>query len=264
MTGKEYTIYKHQGDRIIEVKAQIPALGPKDILIRITHSGVCNADAAFAKRGACIALGHEGVGIVEAVGSDVTQFQVGERAGGGGGFIEIPAVNVATSCLVVTFYVLTGEHAAPLQCAGATTFKALKATIKPGNRVGIVGIGGLGHLAIQFATYIGATVVALSTSQDKKMEALELGAKEFVNLNELDVKAPLDVIVLTSSKYPDFGEYVLCYLTNESSDSSKRRYCGTADVAVRTYDPSYVASRAEHDEMLEFAARHGIRPTVQL
>jgi D-arabinose 1-dehydrogenase-like Zn-dependent alcohol dehydrogenase len=82
MTGKEYTIYKPQGDRIIEVKAQIPALGPKDILIRITHSGVCNADAAFAKRGACIALGHEGVGIVEAVGSDVTQFQVGERAGG--------------------------------------------------------------------------------------------------------------------------------------------------------------------------------------
>jgi D-arabinose 1-dehydrogenase-like Zn-dependent alcohol dehydrogenase len=82
MAGKEYTIYKPQGDRIIEVKAQILALGPKDILIRITHSGVCNADAAFAKRGACIALGHEGVGIVEAVGSDVTQFQVGERAGG--------------------------------------------------------------------------------------------------------------------------------------------------------------------------------------
>jgi D-arabinose 1-dehydrogenase-like Zn-dependent alcohol dehydrogenase len=59
---------------------------------------------------------------------------------------------------------------------------------------------------------MGATVVALSTSQDKKMEALELGAKEFVNLNELNVKAPLDVSVLTSSKYPDFGEYVLCYL----------------------------------------------------
>lgn len=237
MTGKEYSIYKPKDNAIVESKVQIPTLGPKDVLIRITHSGVCYADASFAKRGLAIALGHEGVGVVETVGSEVTQFKVGERAGGG---FHRDSCGKCRYCLssqdilcsdrvlfgggdadngtFARYFVgketyvhripdaIASEHAGPLQCAGATTFKALKATIGPGKRVGVLGIGGLGHLAIQFAARMGATVVALSTTREKETEALEMGAKEFASLDQWNVKAPLDVVVLTSSKYPDFDK----------------------------------------------------------
>ncbi|KAL1861055.1 hypothetical protein Plec18170_001570 [Paecilomyces lecythidis] len=236
--GKEYNIYKPQGEGISEIKTRVPALGPRDVLLRITHSGVCNADASFAKKGVAVALGHEGVGIVEAVGSEVTLLKVGDRAGGG--FHRdscrkchycLSGRDILCSDRVIfgqgdadngTFsryfvgketYVhkipdaLASEHAAPLQCAGATTYKALKATAGPKKRVGVIGIGGLGHLAIQFAASMGSTVVALSTTSDKEQEARQYGADEFVLLKELNVKEPLDVIVLTSSTYPDFRKY---------------------------------------------------------
>ncbi|KAL5603783.1 hypothetical protein FOVSG1_006533 [Fusarium oxysporum f. sp. vasinfectum] len=302
LTGKEYCIYKPQDNSIIESKVRIPALGPNDILIRITHSGVCNADASFAKRGACIALGHEGVGIVEAVGSNVTQLKVGERAGGG---FHRDSCGKCHYCLsgqdilcsdrvifgggdvengtFARYYVgkdtyvhkipdaLASEHAAPLQCAGATTYKALKATIGPNKRVGVIGIGGLGHLAIQFAARMGASVVALSTSHDKEAEALELGAEEFSYLDKWDLKAPLDVAILTSSRYPDFEKLmspkvlardgIVVPLTSPSGPMTLP--AGSMLGNAYHIHSSMVASRAEHDEMLEFAARHGIRPVVQ-
>jgi D-arabinose 1-dehydrogenase-like Zn-dependent alcohol dehydrogenase len=77
----EYTVFRGVGGIIKGSLAQKPQLGPKDILIRITHTGFCASDVAYVEYG--IVLGHEGVGIVEAIGSDVTQFKVGERAGGG-------------------------------------------------------------------------------------------------------------------------------------------------------------------------------------
>ena len=77
----EYTNYHGSEGAIKPVKATTRALGPKEILVKITHSGVCGTDLGYLPFG--IALGHEGVGIVEAIGSDVTQFKVGERAGGG-------------------------------------------------------------------------------------------------------------------------------------------------------------------------------------
>jgi D-arabinose 1-dehydrogenase-like Zn-dependent alcohol dehydrogenase len=77
----EYTNYHGSDGAIKPVKATTRALGPKEILVKITHSGVCGTDLGYVPYG--VALGHEGVGIVEAIGSDVTQFKVGERAGGG-------------------------------------------------------------------------------------------------------------------------------------------------------------------------------------
>ncbi|KAL1880258.1 hypothetical protein Plec18167_003661 [Paecilomyces lecythidis] len=301
--GKEYNIYKPQGEGISEIKTRVPALGPRDVLLRITHSGVCNADASFAKKGVAVALGHEGVGIVEAVGSEVTLLKVGDRAGGG--FHRdscrkchycLSGRDILCSDRVIfgqgdadngTFsryfvgketYVhkipdaLASEHAAPLQCAGATTYKALKATAGPKKRVGVIGIGGLGHLAIQFAASMGSTVVALSTTSDKEQEARQYGADEFVLLKELNVKEPLDVIVLTSSTYPDFrkimdprvlardGTMVPLTSPTEPMTLPAGSMLGNA---YHIYS-SMVASRAEHDEMLEFAAHRGIRPAVQV
>lgn len=81
--GKEFSGIKSQDGTIVSYKRTIPELGPHDILLRITHSGVCHSDSVFVSLGASVALGHEGVGIVEAVGELVTQFKVGERAGAG-------------------------------------------------------------------------------------------------------------------------------------------------------------------------------------
>ena len=232
--SSEYTVYRGVEGLIKPSVVQKPELGPKDILVKITHSGVCGTDLAYLPYG--LALGHEGVGIVEAIGSEVTQFKVGERAGGG---YHRDSCGHCSYCLsgqdiwcyersvfgekdynngtFGQYYVgketylhkipegMASEHAAPLQCAGATTYNALVQVVKPGDRVGILGIGGLGHLAIQFARKLGTEVVVFSTSRSKEEEAKQLGASEFYLLDELEKRPkPVNTLVVAGSKYPDW------------------------------------------------------------
>ncbi|KAK6714774.1 hypothetical protein SNK04_005706 [Fusarium graminearum] len=294
LIGSEYTVYR-SGDGnggFTPTTVKVPTLGPHDILVRITHSGVCHTDITFCQMGAPIALGHEGVGIVEAVGSLVTQFNVGDRAGGG---FHRDACGHCKYCLsgkdiycynrVIfgegdfdngtfgKYYIgketylhkipegLASEHAAPLQCAGATVYAALKATVTPEKRVGILGIGGLGHLAIQYANKMGADVIIYSTSTSKETEARQLGAKEFHLLDNMfdDVKAPIDVLVICGTKYPDWDRVMA------------KEFLARDGVIVPLAAPVHgplslplVGSRNVHDEMLEFSARHGIKPMVQI
>ena len=247
LTGKDYTVYRGLNGKITPTKATIPSLGPKDVLIKITHSGVCYTDREFFRLGAPLALGHEGVGIVEAVGSAVTSLKPGDRAGGGFHKNSCGHCNYCLSgrdihCYErVTFgegdynngtfgeyyigketYVhkipdgLASEHAAPLQCAGATVYSALVSTMKSTDRVGVVGIGGLGHLAIQFAAKMGAEVVVFSTSSDKEKEAKEFGAKEFWLLDDVEkLEKPVQVLVVAGSKYPNWEKYVLEFPISE-------------------------------------------------
>lgn len=230
----EYRVFRGVDGAIKPSSTQKPPLGPKDILVKITHSGVCATDLGYVPYG--IALGHEGVGIVEAVGSDVTQFKVGERAGGG---YHRNSCGHCNYCLTGQdiwcyersvfgendyhngtfgeYYIgketylhkipegMASEHAAPLQCAGATTYNALVQVVKPGDRVGIIGIGGLGHLAIQFARKLGTEVVVFSTSKGKEDEAKKLGASEFYLLDELEkLPKPVNTLVVAGNKYPDW------------------------------------------------------------
>jgi D-arabinose 1-dehydrogenase-like Zn-dependent alcohol dehydrogenase len=230
----EYTVYRGAEGAIKPSSVPKPSLGPKEILLRITHSGVCATDLAYLPYG--IALGHEGVGIIEAVGREVTQFKVGERAGGG---YHRDSCGHCTYCLsgqdiwcyersvfgekdynngtFGEYYIgketylhkipegLASEHAAPLQCAGATTYNALVSIVKPGDRVGIMGIGGLGHLAIQFARKLGTEVIVFSTSKSKEEEAKQLGASEFYLLDELEkLPKPVNTLIVAGSKYPDW------------------------------------------------------------
>ncbi len=229
--GKEYPIYRGVDGKLTQQTAKIPELGSNDILIKITHAGVCYTDFLLFHIGLPIALGHEGVGIVEAVGSAVTTLKVGDRAGGGFhrdscgkckycltgqdlycyertiyGFGDAENGTFGSYYIGKEGYVhkipdnLSSEDAAPLQCAGATVYAALVDTIKPAQRVGIVGIGGLGHLALQFASKLGAEVVAFSTTKDKEQEARSFGASEFVLLDEADkISAPVDVLVVAGS-----------------------------------------------------------------
>lgn len=100
---------------------------------------------------------------------------------------------------------MTSKDAAPLQCAGATVYGGMFGIVKPGDRVGVIGIGGLGHLAIQFANKLGAQVVVFSSTPAKEEEAKAFGAKEFYLISEPEkIKEPIDILVLTGSSYPDF------------------------------------------------------------
>lgn len=305
ITGQEYRVFRGIEGKLTQTPANIPALGPKDILVRITHSGVCYTDYEYFVHGAPLALGHEGTGVVEAVGSEVTGLKPGDRAGGGFhrnscGRCHYCLTGQDILCYERTEYgegdydngtfgtyfvgkegyvhkipdALASEDAAPLQCAGATVYSALSTTVKPRDRVGILGIGGLGHLAIQFAAKMGCEVVVMSSSRDKEQEAKEFGASEFVHLGEIEnLRAPVQVLVVTSAKNPDW---------NRILDKRVLARNGTiVPLAAPTQGPlslpadklffevyhihsSLVASKAQHDDMLDFAARHSIKPAIQV
>ncbi|KAF2730517.1 NAD(P)-binding protein [Polyplosphaeria fusca] len=102
---------------------------------------------------------------------------------------------------------MSSEEAAPLQCAGATTYSALVDSLNSGDRVSILGIGGLGHLAIQFASKLGATVVVISSSRSKEGETKSFGAHEFYLMDKVDkMPALVDVLVITGSGMPPFDK----------------------------------------------------------
>ncbi|KAM0261046.1 hypothetical protein ACHAQJ_002485 [Trichoderma viride] len=305
LVGKEYRSYRSKDGGVIAFDAKIPELGPRDVLVRITHSGVCASDAVVMSLGAPIALGHEGVGVVETVGSEVKQLKVGDRVGGG---FHRDACGSCKFCLkgkdiycynrVIMgegdydngtfgqFYIgketflhkipdnLTSEDAAPLQCAGVTVYTALRETVEPGMRVGIYGIGGLGHLAIQYASKMGTEVVVYSTSADKEQEARAWGASEFHLVSTMyeTIKAPVDVLVITGSYYPDFEKAmtkeflsrngVIVPLTAPHGALNLNTLTMFFD-AYRVHS-SLVGSRAMHAETLEFAAKNGIKPLIQV
>jgi D-arabinose 1-dehydrogenase-like Zn-dependent alcohol dehydrogenase len=189
---------------------------------------------------------------------------------------------------------ISSAEAAPLQCAGATVYSGLISVVKPGDRVGIIGIGGLGHLAIQFASKLGAEVVVFSTTEKKEAEARAFGADEFYLLSEPEkVKEPIDVLVLTGSKVPDFTKYVLTlqnlyrckklFVLTFHRFMVKEIFARTGTVIPLTAEvsgiltlpslkmffegynikSSLVASRGDHEAMLKFAAKNGIKPAVE-
>lgn len=219
-----------------KVSHELPTLGPKEILVKITHTGLCGTDVHAIQFNSV--LGHEGVGIVQAIGSDITQFKIGDRAGGG--FLRnscghckyclngkdiwcyerdiyMESDKTRQSGTFADYYIgtetylhkipdsISSEHAAPLQCAGATVYSAIINNVKPGQRVGVVGIGGLGHLAIQFAAKLGSEVVVFSTTLAKETEARQFGASEFYLTQEPgNITKPVDVLLISGSTYPDW------------------------------------------------------------
>ena len=204
----------------------VPAAG--QVLVRIEASGLCHTDIHAAhgdwpvKPAPPFVPGHEGVGIVEALGAGVTHRSVGERVAMpwlghacghcdycisgwetlcesqqntgysiDGGLAEFA---VADADYVVPVPAGVSPHdAAPLTCAGVTTYKAIKvAGIRPTERVAVFGVGGLGHLAVQYAAIVGGTVIAVDVEQAKLDLASELGADHLVNARETDPVAAIE------------------------------------------------------------------------
>jgi propanol-preferring alcohol dehydrogenase len=204
-----------------EVAAPAPA--PDDVLLRVEACGVCHSDLHVARGDwptvtrilqLPAILGHEVVGVVEARGESVSGLELGQRVGVGWvhwacgqcefcreGSPHLCAQRLVTGVKVPGGYAtsmtakashampipkgLAPEQAAPLLCAGATVVRGCRrAEIKPGQRVAIFGVGGLGHLAIQVARYMGAEVTAVDVAQEKLEAAASLGAAHGVLASE--------------------------------------------------------------------------------
>ncbi|MGW3071256.1 MULTISPECIES: alcohol dehydrogenase AdhP [unclassified Kitasatospora] len=208
----------------------VPEPAAHQVRVRIEASGLCHTDIHAAhgdwpvKPGPPFVPGHEGVGIVEAVGAQVRHVRVGER-------VAIPWLADAcgrcdqcvsgweTLCLqqhnsgysvdgaYAEYALAHGDYvvpvpdgidpldAAPLSCAGVTTYKALKVSgARPGTRVLVSGIGGLGHLALQYARLCGAETIAVDVTDDKLALARELGADHVLDARTQDVAAEVQAL----------------------------------------------------------------------
>lgn len=158
-------------------------------------------------------------------------------------------------------------------CGGATVFHVLRSfDIKPTHRVGVIGIGGLGHLAIQFASKMGCEVVVFSGTEAKKEEAMRLGAHQFVatkGRSSLEIGKKIDHLLVTTSSPPDWKVFLplmaprgAMYPLSVSGEDLKVPYQTLIDRELRVQG-SLVAPRQVHREMLAFAALHGIKPIVE-
>jgi propanol-preferring alcohol dehydrogenase len=212
------------------IEREIPEPASGQVLVRLETCGLCHTDIHAARGDWPVrpslpfTPGHEGIGIVEKLGADVTSRRIGERvaiawlgsacgacrycidgretlceqqANSGysvdGAFAEYAVASAAYVVPVPDG--ISSVDAAPLSCAGVTTYKALRvAHVEPTELVGIFGIGGLGHLAVQYASIMGGTVLAVDIEKDKLLLAQDLGAEHLVNAAEVDPVAAIQAL----------------------------------------------------------------------
>jgi len=208
------------------VERDIPTPGARQVRVKVQACGICHSDV-FTKLGAFPGIqyprvpGHEIVGVIDAVGADVPGWKAGDRVGVGwhgghcghcascrrGDFItcsegQIPGITYDggyADYLVAPFESLaaipkelSAEEAAPLLCAGITTFNSLRHSgARAGDLVAVLGIGGLGHLGVQYAARMGFRTVAVARGTDKKPLALKLGAQHYIDSTTQDPAAEL-------------------------------------------------------------------------
>lgn len=204
------------GSNFEQVEKDIPVPSEDEVLIKVEACGICHSDA-FVKEGTMPGIdypripGHEVIGIIESAGKQVSQWEKGQRVGVGwhgghcyqceacrqGDFINCENAQITgihfdggyaeymtapENALAAVPDDLSSAEAAPLLCAGITTFNALRnSNLEPGDLVAVQGIGGLGHLGVQYANQMGGEVVALSRGTDKKNLANELGATHYID-----------------------------------------------------------------------------------
>jgi uncharacterized zinc-type alcohol dehydrogenase-like protein len=296
------------GAELLPFRYEPKELGQQDVEIAISHCGICHSDLHLISNDWGISQypfipGHEIIGTVSAVGVGVHSLKVGERVGLGWqsnscGECEWCTRGMENLCLTAEatcvhrhggyasrvqanarFVIpipeaLASENTAPLLCAGITVYNPLRShNINPSSRVGIVGIGGLGHIAIQFARVFGAEVTAFSTSAAKEQEARALGAHHFVNTRETraikEVAGSMDFILSTINADQDWGVYIqvlrptgtLCLVGIPPSPIAIQAFPLISGVRSITGNPTGSPHRIR--EMLDVAARHGVKAQVE-
>jgi D-arabinose 1-dehydrogenase-like Zn-dependent alcohol dehydrogenase len=212
----------HPGGPFEMVEREIPDPGPGSVRIKVQACGICHSDS-LTKEGHYPGVsyprvpGHEVVGIVDAVGAGVAAWTPGQRAGlgwNGGycGYCDNCRRGNFFACLTATYITgitsdggyadyaiaraealarvpdeLSAVEAAPLMCAGITTFNCLRNSLaQPGDLVAVLGLGGLGHLGVQFASKMGFKTVAIARGADKEPLARSLGAWRYIDSHAQD------------------------------------------------------------------------------
>lgn len=287
-------------------------LGANEVDVRVTHGGICHTDAdliddKFGISRYPVVAGHEAVGVVQAVGGavDRTVLPVGRRVGvgaiAGSCFHCEWCVSGRTNlCARKDDTVLRGdggafashiragdwrhvypipdairsEHAGPLFCAGTTVFAPLLDNgVLPTHRVAVVGIGGLGHLAIQFLAKWGCAVTAISTTPAKQADAERFGATDFIASGERGAlhkaAGSFDFVMSTVNADLPWDDYFgllrpqgrLCVVGFPAQPVTLSQMSLLPE--AKTITGGIVGSAIQTRQMIDFAARHDIRPEVE-
>jgi len=304
-------------DPLVKTTIERREVGANDVLIEIAYAGVCHSDIHTVRgEWGPIAypqvVGHEIVGVVTEVGSDVSKHKVGDRVGVGcmvnscrecvnclagmenyclkGNTQTYASVDrdgtvthggYSTHVVVVEDFVLKVpesipyEAAAPLLCAGITTYSPLAHwNAGPGTKVAVVGMGGLGHMAVKIAHAMGAEVTVLSQTLSKKDDGVRFGADHYYATSDASTFEKLadefDLIINTVSATVDLQAY-LSLLRLDGTMVNVGAPAEPLPISVfalmgnrRSYAASGIGSIAETQEMLDFCAEHGIAPETEL
>lgn len=279
----------------------------------VCHSDIHQARDEWSGASFPMVPGHEIVGRVVEVGRGVTKLAVGNMAGVGcmvdscrtcgpcGEGIEqfcekgmaatyngtemdrtTPTYGgYSTRIVVDEAYVLRvpdaldPASAAPLLCAGITTYSPLRQLgCKPGDRVGVVGLGGLGHMAVKLAASMGATVTVLSTSKAKEADAVRLGASHFIVTKDAaamkEAAGTLDIIIDTVSAPHDYDTYLSLLRVRGAMaivgapPTPVSLHAFSLILGGRRLLGSLIGGIAETQEMLDHCAKHGIGSDIEL
>ena len=288
------------------VRRDVPDPGAGEVRIRVEACGICHSDSltiegTFPGISYPRVPGHEVVGVIDAVGRDVAAWTPGQRVGVGwhggqcgycrscrrgdffacetatrvtgitsdGGYAEYMVARAEAVALVPDE--LTAVEAAPLMCAGVTTFNALRNSgARPGDVVAVLGLGGLGHLGVQFAVRMGFKTVAIARGTDKEPLARELGAWRYVDTRAQDPAAALAAL--------GGAKVVLATVTNGDAMSAALgglavtgtlMVLGAADSLVvppvllimgrRSIDGWYSGTSIDSQDTLAFSVLSGVR-----
>lgn len=292
------------------VERDIPEPGRGEVRVRVEACGVCHSDS-FTVEGQWPGLafpripGHEIAGVIDALGPDVVGWRIGQRVGVGwfGGHcghcepcrrgwltdcrnLRIPGISydggyagamvAPADALAAMPDDLGAADAAPLLCAGVTTFNALRRSgAMPGDVVAILGIGGLGHLGVQFANKLGYRTVAIARGSDKEELARKLGAHHFIDNAKDDVAAALNRLggartvlsTITSSKAMTpvidglavRGRLVVVGVDVEPIEVSPLQLIS----ASRSVVGHVSGSSIDAEDTLSFSTLSGVRPMIE-
>jgi uncharacterized zinc-type alcohol dehydrogenase-like protein len=283
-------------------------IGANEVEVTVTHCGICHTDVHLIDNDWGISSyplvpGHEIIGTVSALGKSAKDLKVGQRVGIGwqagscmecewckageenlcaksqptcvghaGGFADKVRADARFAFPIPK--ALSSAEAAPLLCAGATVFSPLiDYKVRRGTKLGVVGIGGLGHLALQFGRALGCDVTAFSTSKSKADEARGFGANHFVALNdEAEMQAvagSLDLILATASADLPWDALIgtlrprgtLCLLGIPQNKVDVMAFPLIA--GLKKVVGANTGSRKAIEKMLAFAAKHRVVPTIE-
>jgi D-arabinose 1-dehydrogenase-like Zn-dependent alcohol dehydrogenase len=294
------------------VEREIPEPGAGAVRVRVQACGICHSDV-YAKDGSRPGItyprvpGHEIAGVIDAIGAGVPGWEVGQRVGVGwhgghcgycnscrrgdfvtcskgrqitgltfdGGYAEYMLASAAALALIPKE--ISAVEAGPLLCAGVTTFNPLRNSgARPGDLVAILGLGGLGHLGVQFAARMGFETVGIARGKDKEAFAKKLGSHHYLDSESQDVAAELEklggarVILSTVTS----GKAVNAVLGGIGING-KLILVGNPDQPIETAGRLLIAGRRsisgwpsgspiDSQDTLAFCALSGIRPMTEV